>query len=128
MSTETEIKSAITRSISHSHTETVHVEVDDLEAAYMVVSVEADDCDRNTEDDGSVDVWGSCDGDDFRLRLRKTPPKRGRGQPKKEPTTQIRAYAADVPRLAKHGTTQAEAVRALLTKRQPGNGVASPMA
>ena len=43
-----------------------------------------------------------------------TSPKRGRGQPAKEPTTQIRAYAADVPRLAKHGATQAQAVRALL--------------
>ena len=68
MNTETEIKSAIARSISH--TEIVHVEVDDLEEAYLSVSVEADECDRATEDDGSVDVWGSCDGDDFRLRLR----------------------------------------------------------
>lgn len=45
-----------------------------------------------------------------------TPPKRGRGQPKKEATQQIRAYAADVPRLMLHGKTQAEAVRALLTR------------
>jgi hypothetical protein len=43
-----------------------------------------------------------------------TAPKRGRGQPAKEPTQQIRAYAADVPRLAAHGKTQAAAVRALL--------------
>lgn len=41
-------------------------------------------------------------------------PPRGRGQPAKEPTKQIRAYAADVPKLAKHGNTQAEAVRNLL--------------
>lgn len=42
------------------------------------------------------------------------------GKPLGEPTQQIRAYAKDVPRLAKYGKTQAEAVRALLTKRQPG--------
>jgi hypothetical protein len=40
--------------------------------------------------------------------------RRGRGQPAKEPTKQIRAYAADVPRLRKYGATQASAVRALL--------------
>jgi hypothetical protein len=40
--------------------------------------------------------------------------KRGRGQPAKEPTKQIRAYAADVPKLASYGKTQAEAVRSLL--------------
>lgn len=42
----------------------------------------------------------------------KTPPKRGRGQPRKEATTQIRIYSADKPRLK--GKTQAEAVRRLL--------------
>jgi len=41
-------------------------------------------------------------------------PPRGRGQPAKEATKGIRAYAADVPRLAKYGKTQAEAVRTLL--------------
>ena len=45
------------------------------------------------------------------------PPKRGRGQPKKEPTQQIRAYSADVPRLMRHGKTQAEAVRNLLGRK-----------
>lgn len=39
-------------------------------------------------------------------------PKRGRGQPRKEPTTQIRIYSADKPKLK--GKTQAEAVRKLL--------------
>lgn len=43
-----------------------------------------------------------------------TAPPRGRGQPAKEATKQIRAYTADVPRLAAYGKTQAEAVRALL--------------
>lgn len=42
----------------------------------------------------------------------KTPPKRGRGQPRKEATTQIRIYSADKPRLK--GKTQAEAVRRLV--------------
>lgn len=48
-----------------------------------------------------------------------TAPKRGRGQPAKEPTQQIRAYSADVPRLMRHGKTQAEAVRTLLGKSKP---------
>lgn len=43
------------------------------------------------------------------------PKKRGRGQPRKEPTKQIRVYTADVPKLK--GKTQAEAVRRLLAKR-----------
>lgn len=43
-----------------------------------------------------------------------TPPKRGRGQPRKEATTQIRIYSADKPKLK--GKTQAEAVRLLLNK------------
>ena len=46
--------------------------------------------------------------------MKITTKKRGRGQPKKEATRLIRAYSADVPRLAKYGKTQAEAVRALL--------------
>ena len=46
--------------------------------------------------------------------MKPTPKKRGRGQPAKEATQQIRAYAKDVPKLAAHGRTQAEAVRALL--------------
>lgn len=43
----------------------------------------------------------------------KTPPKRSRGQPRKEPTKQIRVYTADVPLLCRNGETQAEAVRRL---------------
>lgn len=46
--------------------------------------------------------------------MKPTPKKRGRGQPAKEPTQQIRAYSKDVPQLTKHGKTQAEAVRNLL--------------
>ena len=44
-------------------------------------------------------------------------PKRGRGQPAKEETKGIRAYAADMPRLARYGKTQAEAVRNLLERK-----------
>lgn len=47
----------------------------------------------------------------------KPQPKRGPGRPKTEPTVQIRAYAADVAKLAKHGRTHAEAVRALLRRK-----------
>ena len=46
--------------------------------------------------------------------MKPTPKKRGRGQPSKEATRQIRAYAKDVPKLATHGKTQAVAVRGLL--------------
>ena len=70
MNIETKIQTAIARSISH--TEIVHVDVDDLEESYLAVSVEAHDCDRATEDDGSLDVWGTTeDSSSFRLRLRK---------------------------------------------------------
>jgi hypothetical protein len=51
--------------------------------------------------------------------MKPTPKPRGRGQPKKEATRLIRAYSDDVPRLAKYGKTQAEAVRALLTRSRP---------
>jgi len=44
------------------------------------------------------------------------PTKPTRGRPSGEPTKQIRVYAADVPKLRKHGPTQAEAVRRLLRK------------
>jgi len=53
------------------------------------------------------------------ITTHNTPNKRGRGQPAKEPTQQIRAYAADVTKLAEYGKTQAEAVRALLAKLKP---------
>ncbi len=45
-----------------------------------------------------------------------TPPKRGPGQPKGEPTKLVRAYATDVPKLKAHGRTQAAAIRNLLAK------------
>jgi len=48
-----------------------------------------------------------------------TPPKRGRGQPRKEPTQMVRAYCADAPKLKKHGKTQAEAIRKLLQNKEP---------
>jgi hypothetical protein len=48
-----------------------------------------------------------------------TPTKRGPGQPKKEPTKLVRAYAADLPALAKFGPTQAAAIRTLLGLQAP---------
>jgi|GEM_PF-3537953 len=68
---------------------------------------------------GKITASGACRI--INAHTAPTPPKRGRGQPTKEPTKGIRAYAADVPKLAKYGHTQAEAVRALLTKRQRGS-------
>lgn len=46
--------------------------------------------------------------------------KRGRGQPRKEPTQLVRAYSADVPLLKQHGKTQAQAIRSLIKKAAPG--------
>jgi len=67
MTTMTEIKPAIERSISHN--ETVTVEVNDLQIAYDCVCLDSDDCDSARSNDGSLDVWGELDGEDFRLRL-----------------------------------------------------------
>lgn len=47
--------------------------------------------------------------------------KRGRGQPRKEPTQMVRAYTADAPKLKKHGKTQAEAIRKLLQNKEPND-------
>jgi hypothetical protein len=41
-------------------------------------------------------------------------PRPGSGRPSGEKTKQIRIYAADVPKLKRHGKTQAEAVRKLV--------------
>ena len=66
MKTE-DITTAIAPSISH--TEIVRVEVADIKPAYAQVASESDDCDSCNENDGSLDLWGSKDGSDFRLRL-----------------------------------------------------------
>lgn len=61
----------------------------------------------------------------FWFKMKPSPKKRGRGQPAKEPTQQIRAYSADVPKLAEWGDTQAAAVRVLLVRAGspfPANG------
>lgn len=64
----TEITNAIARSVSHN--EIVRVTVSDLDAAYTEVSAQTDECDQSTENDGSLDVYGTTDaGGEFRLRL-----------------------------------------------------------
>jgi hypothetical protein len=40
--------------------------------------------------------------------------RKGAGRPTSRATSQIRIYTADKPKLTKHGTTTAEAVRKLL--------------
>ena len=68
MTTESDITSAIVRSVSHN--EIVQVEVKEIESAYLEVSLQTEDCDRATEKDGSEDVWGTTDdGAEFRIRL-----------------------------------------------------------
>jgi len=61
--------SAVDRSISH--TERVHVAVPDLDAAYMELAThpDLDDVDTATETDGSLDAWGTRDGQSWRLNL-----------------------------------------------------------
>ena len=67
MTTETNIESAIARSISH--TEIVRVNVSDIRAALDAVRVISDECDYARENDGSLDVWGLLNGSDFRIRV-----------------------------------------------------------
>ena len=67
MSIETDIESAINRSISHN--EIVRVSVPDIQAGRDAAGLIADECDDAVEGDGSLDVWGVLDGSDFRIRL-----------------------------------------------------------
>ena len=72
MNTNEQIKSAIARSISHD--EVVTVQVDDIAAAAIEVSVISNDCDScEGVERGEItgtDIWGDVDGSDFRLFLR----------------------------------------------------------
>jgi len=69
----TEIKSAIARSISH--TEIVRVNVSGKAAQTEALNdvsrlEEVAECDYANENDGSLDVWGTtADGSEFRLRV-----------------------------------------------------------
>ena len=74
---ETELQSAISRSISHN--EIVHCEWDGGDAAALVTELSAiyeGDVDSVRENDGTIDVWGCPDdgvGDmDWRLRVTLT--------------------------------------------------------
>lgn len=72
MTTETEIKPAIGRSISHN--EIVLLVVDDPKEALEKIDNDegVTELDSSTENNGDLDVWGKRHGDDFRLRIRKT--------------------------------------------------------
>jgi len=77
MKSLSEIISAISLSISLS--EIVTVWVGDLKRSYAQVFWATDECDSAVLADGSFDVWGSLDGEDFRLRLvPPVPPPSGR--------------------------------------------------
>jgi hypothetical protein len=67
---DTEIKSAIGRSITH--TEIVVVASDDPKAALDKIDNDESvtDLDWATENNGDLDVWGKRQGEDFRLRIR----------------------------------------------------------
>lgn len=64
-----EIKSAIARSISHDERVTVNCE-DTAAALESIDNMESvEELDHAAENDGSLDVWGVYQGNDFRLRL-----------------------------------------------------------
>lgn len=67
MSTKQKVELAIKRSIAYN--EIVRVSVPAIQSARDEAGVIADECDDAREDDGSLDVWGSLDGSDFRIRL-----------------------------------------------------------
>lgn len=72
MTTLTEIKPSIARSISHN--EIVLVEVKDPKQMLEVIENDENvtDLDYATENNGDLDVWGTRLGEDFRLRIRKS--------------------------------------------------------
>lgn len=63
----TETESAIARSISHN--EMVQVEVEDPAQLVDWISENYSDVDSCRENDGSLDVWGNREGEDFRLNI-----------------------------------------------------------
>lgn len=72
ITTETEIKPAIARSISHN--EIVLIEVKDPKQMMEVIENDENvtDLDYATENNGDLDVWGTRLGEDFRLCIRKS--------------------------------------------------------
>lgn len=67
--TDSEIKSAIARSISHN--EIVAIECEDQKETLSQIDNDENvsELDWATENDGSLDVWGKRMGDEFRVRL-----------------------------------------------------------
>lgn len=72
MTTLTEIKPAIARSISHN--EIVLLEVSDAKEALSQIDNDENvtALDYAIENNGDLDVWGTRLGEDFRLRIRKS--------------------------------------------------------
>jgi hypothetical protein len=67
---DTELEAAIKRSVSYN--EIALVICDDAAQIADYIEAEYDEADHARENNGDIDVWGKCAGDDFRLRLRKT--------------------------------------------------------
>ena len=71
MTTESTIKDAITRSISHTEIVAVKVVAKDIAEALSEVNVHSEEYDHAQENDGSWDVWG-IDSErmaEFRIRI-----------------------------------------------------------
>jgi len=65
----TETETAIARSISHN--EIVRIECEDPAQLADWISANYEAVDHARENDGSLDVWGNREGEDFRVRLAK---------------------------------------------------------
>lgn len=65
----TEIEQTIARSISH--TEIAHMECEDPAQAVSYIQEQYDDVGHVRTNDGPLDVWGSRDGEDFRIQIAK---------------------------------------------------------
>lgn len=64
-----DINAAIGRSISHNEIVRVTVEDEKEALSYLDECGRIEDLDHARENDGSLDVWGTRQGEDFRLRI-----------------------------------------------------------
>lgn len=72
----TAITEAIKRSISHTEITRTEIDMSGREmstAEEMIIDLlddaDAEECDTTQENDGTYDVWGKLNGEDFRLRV-----------------------------------------------------------
>lgn len=66
-----EITEAIGRSVSHNEKVSVHIDASavDMSDAFRIIRNLVSEYDTVRENDGSQDVWGTFEGEEFRLNL-----------------------------------------------------------